>query len=158
MIKFGFSLILLLSSINSIYSQNRAIQGKVIDEMELLPIIGAYIIVNDSIKIGVTGVDGCFQFETSLPIYKLSFRYIGMEDANLKLSEDCNNIELIMVFMPHYDFMSFQEINIIRKQIYKNLPKLRREAYEKGIFQFPEVCYIQEFSEVNPQDYEGARK
>ena len=147
--KYVLTLSMVLFSVNSIYSQNRVFQGKVIDEYDFEPLPYADIIINDSIKIGRTGLDGCFQFETSLPVNKLSFRYVGMEDADLILSENCNQIELIMIFDATYDFMSFRKINKIRRKIYKNLPKLHKEAYEKGIFQSPEACYIQEFIEYS---------
>ena len=148
MIKHVFSFLMVLSSIQMIYSQNRVIQGKVIDEFDLEPIIGAPILVNDSIEIGVTGLDGCFQFETPLPVKKLTIRYVGMEEADLILSEYCNHIELIMIFNPHQCFLSLRKINKIRRKIYKKLPRLHKEAYEKGIFQSPEVCYIQDFTEL----------
>ena len=147
MMKRVISLLLVLSSISSIYSQNRVIQGKVIYDHDFEPIPYADIIINDSIKIGRTGRDGCFQFETSLPVNKLSFWYVGMEAADLKISDNCNHIELIMIADATYDFMPFRKINKIRRKIYKKLPRLHQEAYEKGIFQSPEVCYIQEFSE-----------
>ncbi len=147
MMKHFFSLIMVLLSIYPIYAQNRVIQGKVIDEHKLKPIPYADIIINDSIKIGRTGLDGCFQFETSTPVNKLAFRYIEMEPADLQLSDDCNYIELIMVWFPNYCFDSFRKINKKRRKKYKKLPKLHQEAYEKGIFQSPDVCYIQEFVE-----------
>jgi hypothetical protein len=150
-----FPFLLFILSIVPIFSQNRVIQGKVIDEMERQPIIGAYIIINDSIKVGETGIDGCFQFETQLSINKLSFQYFGMEDADLKLSDNCNYIELIMIYMPTYDFMSFRKINKIRKRRYKNLPTLHNKAYKEGVFLFPDVCYIQVFSEMNSRDGES---
>jgi len=71
-----FPFLLFILSIIPIFSQNRVIQGKVIDEMERQPIIGAHIIINDSIKVGETGIDGCFQFETPLSINKLSFQWL----------------------------------------------------------------------------------
>ena len=150
-----FPFLLFILSIIPIFSQNRVIQGKVIDEMERQPIIGAHIIINDSIKVGETGIDGCFQFETPLSINKLSFQYFGMEDADLKLSDNCNYIELIMIYMPTYDFMSFRKINKIRKRRYKNLPTLHNKAYKEGVFLFPDVCYIQVFSEMNSRDGES---
>lgn len=137
---------MVFSSINSIYSQNSIFQGKVIDD-DFQSIMGVWIMVNDSIKVGETGMDGCFQFETTLPVNKLSFLYLEMEKADLKISEDCYYIELIMIPYPYYDFMSYRKINKIRRKRYKKLPKLHQEAYEKGIFQSPEVCYIQEFVE-----------
>lgn len=147
MMKHVFSILMVLLFIHPIYAQNRVIQGKVIDEFEFEPRIGALIYVNDSIEIGVTGIDGCFRIETSIQVDKLSIYYLGMERADLRLSDDCNYIELIMVWFPTYDFMSLRKINKIRRKIYKKLPKLHQEAYEKGIFQSPEICYIQEFIE-----------
>lgn len=145
--KHVLTLLMVLLSVNSIYSQSRVIQGKVIYDDDLEPIIGAWIFVNDSIKVGETGIDGCFQIETKIPVNKLSFWYVGMENADLRLSENCNQIELIMISDATYDFMSFRKINKIRRKIYKNLPRLHKEAYEKGIFQSPEACYTQEFFE-----------
>lgn len=147
MMKYVFSFLMVLLSILPIYAQNRVIQGKVIDEHKLEPCIGALVVINDSIEIGVIGVDGCFQIETSLPVNKLSIRYIGFENADLLLSDDCNYIELIMVPYPNYCFMSTRKVNKIRRKMYKDLPKRHQEAYEKGIFQSPDVCYIQEFVE-----------
>lgn len=148
MIKHLLSFLLVLSSIQMIYSQNRVIQGKVIDDLDLEPIMYADIFVNDSIKVGRTGMDGCFLFETRLPVNKLSFWSWGTEQADLFLSVYCNYIELIMITDFTYDFMSFRKINKIRKKIYKNLPRLHKEAYEKGIFQSPDVCYIQDFRKM----------
>ena len=149
MYKHVFTILIVFSSINAIYSQNRAIQGKVIYDNynDFDPIPYADIIINDSIKIGRTGIDGCFQFETSLPVNKLTISSVGVEDADLIISDNCNNIELIMISLPHRCFMSLRKINKERRKIYKNLPRLHKEAYEKGIFQSPDVCYIQEFYE-----------
>lgn len=147
MIKHVITILLVFLSINSLYSQSRVIHGKVIDDLDLEPVIFADIFINDSIKIGRTGMDGCFQFETSLPVEKLTFMNVDMEDATLKLSENCNHIELIMVCWPYRCFMSLRKVNKERRKIYKNLPRRHKEAYEKGIFQSPEVCYIQEFYE-----------
>ena len=149
MYKHVFTILIVFSSINAIYSQNRAIQGKVIYDNynDFDPIPYADIIINDSIKIGRTGIDGCFQFETSLPVNKLTISSVGVEDADLIISDNCNNIELIMISLPHRCFMSLRKINKERRKNYKNLPRLHKEAYEKGIFQSPYACYIQEFYE-----------
>ena len=120
MMKRVISLLLVLSSISSIYSQNTVIQGKVIADCGLEPLIGVTIIANDSINLGVTRIDGCFLFETPLSINKLSFLYVGMETADLKISDNCNHIELIMIADATYDFMPFRKINKTRRKIYKN--------------------------------------
>ena len=58
MYKHVFTILIVFSSINAIYSQNRAIQGKVIYDNynDFDPIPYADIIINDSIKIGRTGM------------------------------------------------------------------------------------------------------
>ena len=135
MIKYIITIFLMVfSAINTIYSQNRVFQGKVIDEYDFEPLPYADIIINDSIKIGRTGMDGCFQFETSLPVNKLTVSSVGVEDADLIISDNCNNIELIMISLPHRCFMSLRKINKERRKIYKNLTRLNKEENEKCIF------------------------
>ena len=145
-VRFLF-IFMILSYCNSAYSQNRIIKGIVVDEYGLEALIGVSILINDSIDVGVTGVDGCFNFETSLPVYKLSFGYVGCERADLMLSEDCNNIEVVMILDSTYDYMSLRKINKERRKLYKQLPFLHKKAYEKGVFQSPEPCCMQEFVE-----------
>ena len=71
---------MMISSFDSIYSQNRAIKGLVIDEGDFEFVIGAEIIINDSINVGKTGRDGRFQFETSLKDFKLKITNPGWEE------------------------------------------------------------------------------
>ena len=139
MLKMFFLLLIAISHVDSIYSQNRIIKGLVIDETYLAPIIEASIILNDSINIGKTGKDGGFQFETTSPVFKLTVESLGMDDAELEISEECNNIELIMITSWVHGSVSLQEND------YKNLPRLHKEAYEKGIFQSPEICYKRKY-------------
>lgn len=47
----------MISSFDSIYSQNRIIKGQVIDEGDFESVIGTEIILNDSINVGKTGRD-----------------------------------------------------------------------------------------------------
>lgn len=136
-----FIVFTLLSCVNFVYSQNKTIQGKVIDET-LYPLIGI-LIFNDSVCIGQTDFDGNFQIEVPSSVNRLTFSYIDMEDADLELSDDCNVIELIMIGVGHYD-MSWNKAKRVRRKRYKELPKIHKEAYEKGIFQSPKPCYIQE--------------
>ena len=56
MAKYIFLLLIMAVSC-PVYSQNRIIKGKLID-YSLEPLIGVDVIYNDSIKIGVTNVDG----------------------------------------------------------------------------------------------------
>ena len=146
MIKHFFLFLMLFLSIDLVYSQNRIIKGMVID-YSLEPLIGVDVVYNDSIKVGVTNVDGSFQIEVPLSVNNLIFRLVGVESANLKISDECNNVEVIMFLLGYYDFMSYRKVNKVRKKMYKELPKLHKEAYEKGIFQSPEPCYTRDFVE-----------
>ncbi len=146
MFKYIFILLIMILSC-PVYSQNKMIKGIVVDECDLEPLMGVSVLINDSIDVGTTGVDGRFKFETSLPINKISFIYIGYERADFILSEECDNIEVIMILDSTYDFMSYRKINKERRKLYKQLPILHKKAYEKGIFQSPEPCCMQEFVE-----------
>ena len=146
MAKYIF-LFLIMAVSCPVYSQNKMIKGIVVDECDFEPIIDVRIIVNDSNYVGVTDINGRFQIEIPLSVNEISFRALAMEDVNLKLSEKCDNIELIMIERAYYDFMSYRKINKERRKMYKGLPKLHKEAYEKGIFQTPEPCYTREFIE-----------
>ena len=137
---------MLFLSIDLVYSQNRIIKGKVID-YSLEPLIGVDVVYNDSIKVGVTNVDGNFQIEVPLSVNNLIFRLVGVESANLKISAGCDNVEVIMFLLGYYDFMSYRKVNKERRKMYKELPELHKEAYEKGIFQSTEPCYTREFVE-----------
>ena len=146
MAKYIFLLLIMAVSC-PVYSQNKMIKGIVVDECDLEPIIDVRIIVNDSNYVGVTDINGRFQIEIPLSVNEISFRALAMEDVNLKLSEKCDNIELIMIERAYYDFMSYRRINKERRNLYKQLPVLHKNAYEKGIFQTPEPCYTREFIE-----------
>ncbi|MBR5763112.1 MAG: hypothetical protein IKX93_00620 [Bacteroidaceae bacterium] len=147
-IMFKYIFLLLIMAVSCpVYSQNKMIKGIVVDECDLEPIIDVRIIVNDSNYVGVTDINGRFQIEIPLSVNEISFRALAMEDVNLKLSEKCDNIELIMIGRAHYDFMSYRRINKERRNLYKQLPVLHKNAYEKGIFQSPEPCYTREFVE-----------
>ncbi len=146
MAKYIFLLLIMAVSC-PVCSQNRIIKGIVVDECDFEPIVDVRIIVNDSNYVGVTDINGRFQIEIPLSVNEISFRALAMEDVNLKLSEKCDNIELIMIGRAYYDFMSYRKINKERRKLYKQLPFLHKKAYEKGVFQSPEPCCMQEFVE-----------
>ena len=146
MTKYIFSFLLLFFSLNFGYSQNRIVKGLVIDE-DLEPIGNLLISINDSIKVGTTDIEGRFQIEIPTSVNKISFACIGYERTELNLSDDCDNIELVMLQHVTHCFLPWHKVNKLRRKEYKKLPMLRKKAYEKGVFQSPEVCYTQGFAE-----------
>ena len=66
------------------FSQNRTIQGVVIDNLDHEPVPYVSILFNDSIQIGMTNLDGSFQIEVPYTVNRLVLgRAIGFEDTEL---------------------------------------------------------------------------
>jgi len=135
MIKYFLVFFMLFLSYNFVYSQNRVISGMVVDDSpELYPIIGVSVIINDSINITETGVDGSFQFETSLPVYKLSFSLVNYERVDLMLLEKCNIVDVVMITDATYDFMSYRKINKERRKNTRNFQSYIKKRMRKAYF------------------------
>ena len=129
----------------SIFSQNRAIQGVVIDDLDYEPVPYVSIIFNDSI-IGMTNLDGSFQIEVPYTVNRLVLgRAIGFEDTEIVLYENCNYLEIILFQRPIYDFLSKKQADNKRKKRFKKIGKIRKEAVKRGIFQSKNPCYKQVF-------------
>jgi hypothetical protein len=144
MIKLLIICIALSTSICSLYSQNRTIRGRVIDDdFETLAYIS--IVINDTVEIGKTDLYGFFQIEIPVFEKKLLFSSIGLESAIIELADKCDEIEVVMMLSGTYDFITLKKIDRLRMKRFKELPKLHREAFEKGIFKTEKACYTQMF-------------
>ncbi len=143
--KYILIMIMGLFSVLFGYSQNRIIQGKVVDDIDLQPVLFLMIFIDDSIKVGEADTCGFFRIEVPKNVDKIIFKSIDTEVTELTISNDCNYVELIMVADFKYDYRSIRKINRRRKKRYDNLPKLHKEAFEKGIFKYPDICYTQKF-------------
>ena len=140
----GTILIMFLTQF-SIFSQNRAIQGVVIDDLDYEPVPYVSIIFNDSI-IGMTNLDGSFQIEVPYTVNRLVLgRAIGFEDTEIVLCENCNYLEIILFQRQIYDFLSKKQADNKRKKRFKKIGKIRKEAVKRGIFQSKNPCYKQVF-------------
>ena len=81
--RIGILLVVFLTQF-SIFSQNRTIQGVVIDNLDHEPVPYVSILFNDSIQIGMTNLDGSFQIEVPYTVNRLVLgRAIGFEDTEL---------------------------------------------------------------------------
>lgn len=110
----GTILIMFLTQF-SIFSQNRAIQGVVVDDLDYEPVPYVSIIFNDSI-IGMTNLDGSFLIEVPYTVNRLVMgRAIGFEDTEIVLCENCNYLEIILFQRPIYDFLSKKQADNKRK-------------------------------------------
>lgn len=138
-------LLIFYTSSGSLYSQNKTIQGRVIDNHDLDPMAYVAIIINDTVQIGRTDLNGFFQIEISDLVKKILFRSVGMEPATIELADTCNEVEVVMILSSTYDFKTLKKVDKLRKKKFKKLPALHKEAFAKGIFKTDKACYTQEF-------------
>jgi hypothetical protein len=136
--------IVLCVSTSILYAQNKTIKGKVVDtNLETLPYVS--IVINDTIKVGKTDVNGFFQIAIPVSVEKISFESVGLDPATVKLIDKCDEIEVVMMLRGTYDFITPKRVDELRMKTFRKLPKLHKEAFEKGIFKTDKACYTQEF-------------
>lgn len=136
--------ILLCNSAYSLYAQNRTIKGRVIDDgLKTLPYLP--IVINDTVKIGKTDLNGFFQIEIPVSVKKISLEFIGYYPATFELSDNCDEVELIMMSTYTYDFITARRADKLLMKRFMKLPDLHRQAFEKGLFKTGKACYKQEF-------------
>jgi hypothetical protein len=131
-------------SIDSLYSQNKTLKGRVVtEELEIYPF--THIVINDTVKVGKTDLNGSFQIEIPVSVKKVLFMNVGMETASIELSDNCQEIEVVLMPSYTYDFMPLKKVDRRRKKRFKGLAELHKKAFEKGIFKTANACYIQDF-------------
>jgi hypothetical protein len=137
--------ILILISISTyLNAQTKTIKGRIIDE-RFETLIGISIMINDTIKVGKTDLDGFFKIDIPISIKKITLGYVGYELPTLTLSDNCDNVEVVMMLRGTDDFMTFKKIDRRRMKRFKQLPELHKQAFDKGIFKTDKACYTQEF-------------
>jgi hypothetical protein len=129
--------------------QTRTIIGRVISEdLESLPMLD--IRDSDSLLLGKTDMDGRFKISIPQETDSLMFRYIGMEWTDIRLKEDCDTIEVVMMYHAIYDFMTSRKIDRLRKKRFDNLPYLHSDAIKNGLFNHNQMCYDRAFEAHKP--------
>lgn len=87
---------------------NSIVNGKIIDDENGVPIIGATVIEEGTNNVSISDVDGNFSLtvKTNNPI--LSVTYLGYEPQRIKLKKDSN-----IVIKMHEDAMALQEVVVV---------------------------------------------
>lgn len=128
----------------SLYSQNKTIKGRVIsDDLETVP--GVFILINDTIKVGRTNMNGFFQIGIPVSVRKIKFMFVGLDPTTIELVDTCEKIEVIMMRGGSDDFISLKRADRKREKRYKKLPEIHKKAFEKGIFETEHACYKRAF-------------
>jgi len=138
-----YILILTIISLN-LNGQSRIISGRVIDE-DLATLPGVMIQNSDTVLLSETDFEGNFTSEIPVSMDTLLVRWIAMEWKTIKLSPNCDAIDIILMYDVIYDFMMANRIDRLRLKRFKKLPELHQKAFEKGLFTTKQPCYEQSF-------------
>jgi hypothetical protein len=137
--------IVLNFSTSSLYSQNKTIKGRVIDNHFLKTLPYVTIMINDTVKVGRTDLKGFFQINVPVSVRKILFGDADLEPTTIELSDTCNDVEVVMMLIGTYDFRTLKQAEKLRMKEFKKLPAIYKEAFAKGIFKTDKACYTQEF-------------
>ena len=142
--KLIITFIVIAVSACTLYSQNKTIKGRIIaEDLKTVPL--ATIMLNDTVEVGKTDLNGFFQIKMPVSMNKLLFMFVGMEPTNIELTDTCDEVEVVMMLSGTYDFKTLKKVDRLRMKKFKKLPELHKEAFAKGIFKTDKACYTQEF-------------
>jgi len=134
-------------STSSLYSQNKTIKGRVIDDnLETLPYVS--IVINDAVEVGKTDINGFFQIDIPISEKKILFESVGLDPTTIELVDKCDKIEVVVMLSGTYDFITLKRVDRKREKRYKKLPEIHRQAFEKGIFETEYACYNRKFEPI----------
>jgi len=129
--------------------QTRTITGRVICE-NLEPLPGLDIETSDNLLLGKTDMDGRFEISIPQETDSLKFRYVGMEWTDIRLQEECDTIEVIMMYYVLHHVRSSKKIDRHRMKRFDKLHNLHSEAVNKGLFNRNLICYDRAFEPYKP--------
>ena len=149
--KLSILLIAAILSVSNLYSQSKTIKGRVIlEDFRTMPEVS--LMINDTVEVGKTDFDGFFQLDIPISKKEVVFDFIGVESVTIYLEDNCDNLEVIMMSLYSYDFISLKQAEKKRKKRYKKLDKLHKLAFEKGLFETDCPCYRREFESLYLSD------
>jgi hypothetical protein len=146
--------LLLTSSLSN--GQTRTITGKVIGE-DLGSIDDVQIHIQGTVRLGATDKEGNFKIDLPTGTDILLFIYLGMELTSVKVPQDCNNLEIIMM-MQGYSEESSRKVDEKRKKSFDYLPQLYSKAVASEIFSRETQCFIRDFEPYKPRLDEISRE
>jgi len=129
--------------------QTRTIIGRVISEY-LEPLPGLDIENSENILLGKTDMDGRFKISIPQQTDNLLFRYVGMEWTDIRLTNDCETVEVVMMYYVSSHIRSSRKIDRHRKKRFDNLNHLHSDAVKKGLFNHDLLCYDRVFEAYKP--------
>jgi len=135
---------LTLFFVTHVSGQTRTLTGRIIgDDFE--PFIQAMIFNVDTAELGKSDMKGQFSIIVPSDTKTLVIAFVGMEWKKIHLSDSCNTLEIILLPSWTYDFKTLKKVDRLRKKQFDTLPLLHKAAFEKGVFQSNQPCYVDSF-------------
>ncbi|MEP2023086.1 MAG: hypothetical protein ABJH98_06075 [Reichenbachiella sp.] len=132
------------------FGQTKVLQGKVIisepsyekdvdSEFFLAP--GAMVFSEDTVELGTSNKDGFFEIEVPENTSKIFVSWVGYDWETIELSENCEQLEIVLIPAVIYDFVSLKRANKLnQKHREKWLPELYQQAFEQGYITSENPC------------------
>ena len=139
----------MLSCIN-LYGQTRTVQGRVLSE-ELEPLPGLEIRNSNDFILGKADMTGHFKINIDQQTDSLFLSFIAMEQAKIRISDECDLIELIIMDHVLYHEISSKKIDRLRRRRFEDLSKKHIQAVDQGLFTNNQICYERTFVPAKPQ-------
>lgn len=144
MMKLTLILSIFIFLTSAVHGQIRSIKGTVICEhLELLPGVSVYSL--DTVEIDKTNLDGEFNISIQEETDQLMFGFVGLEPMTITFANNCEKLEIIMMYSVHYDFISLRKADRLRNKRFDKLSEVRKKAFVQGIFKSDSLNYTQEF-------------
>jgi len=124
--------------------QTTIVTGKVIDE-NFYPVYNAKLFKEDTVLLSTTDASGNFMIEIPTNTRLLTVASIAMESKHIHLTDNCSNLEIILLNSGSYDFLSAGKVDRLRKKEFNKLPSLHLSAFEKSVFKNDKPCYLDKF-------------
>ena len=124
------------------------IKGRVVGfDMEIPDPVEIYD--NNHTEIGKSDKNGFF--EISSVSKTLIFKTINYDSAKVTFSENCSELEVILVRTVYNEFASSRKIDRIRKRGFSHLDVYHSKAFEKKLFKTERACHTEEFVPIKPE-------
>lgn len=141
--QYRLVLALLMVTIASAGQTKRMI-GKVLSaDLETLPSV--QIMDKDTAKLGTGDLKGLFDISVPTNCDLLIIAFIGYEWQTIKLSTDCDTVEIILLPAVLYHHISHRKIDRLREKEFKKIPEIHKSAFSRGLFTKSQPCYSSEF-------------
>jgi len=143
------ALTILFNFSNRSKAQNRTLSGRIISEdLDTLPYVEIYN--SDHVFLGKADIGGRFKINISAKTRTLIFSFLGVEATTVKLNDNCDTIDVVMMWLGTYDFISPRKVDRLRLKRFQNIPNIHLQAYRKGLFLTPTACYWEDFRPDKP--------